>query len=212
LTLVGASAIGLGTPVLANGANFAYRRDTFQKLKGFSGGESYGSGDDDLFLQKISKKSKKRVVFNFLRDAGVETKANDSLKGFLSQRFRWASKSAVYPVPFLSLEIVLYLMTFSLLPGIPLLLLCEQPVVLPLCFLFFKLIADFIYLRLGLSKIGRRLNPVYFFLAELFQMSYILFVGIGGLFGAYTWKGRRYLNGKLVDTTEFKSCVQEESL
>ena len=211
LSLIGATAIGLGRPVLANGANFAYRRDIFKALRGFAGTDDYGSGDDDLFLQKIGKKSGKKVTFAFAQHAGVKTDANETLKSFLSQRFRWASKAAVYPVPFILLEIVLYVIIFSLVPGIPILLLCQKSVIPPFFFLLVKLFADFLYLRLGYSKIGRKLNPLYFILAEFFQMSYILIVGIGGLFGSYTWKGRRYFHGKLVPTTELEPCILEES-
>jgi cellulose synthase/poly-beta-1,6-N-acetylglucosamine synthase-like glycosyltransferase len=211
LSLIGATAIGLGKPILANGANFAYRRDIFTALRGFAGTDHYGSGDDDLFLQKIGKKSGKKVTFTFERHSGVKTKANETLKSFLSQRFRWASKSAVYPIPFIALEIVLYLIIFSFVPGIPVLLLCQKSVMPPLFSLFVKLVADFLYLRLGYSKIGRKVNPLYFILAEFFQMSYIIIVGIGGLFGTYTWKGRRYIHGKLVHTNGLESCILEES-
>ncbi len=47
-SLVGAACIALGYPILANGANFAYRRQAYDQIGGFQGIDCLASGDDDL--------------------------------------------------------------------------------------------------------------------------------------------------------------------
>lgn len=49
---VGAVSIELGNPTMANGANLAFRKTTFEKLKPYADNISIPSGDDVFLLQK----------------------------------------------------------------------------------------------------------------------------------------------------------------
>ncbi|MFP4522480.1 MAG: glycosyltransferase, partial [Fibrobacterota bacterium] len=64
LGLIGGGLISSGIPVLANGNNFSYRKEIFNKSGGFSGIENITSGDDDLLLQKFSKDPGFTAAFN----------------------------------------------------------------------------------------------------------------------------------------------------
>ncbi len=107
LMACGAGGIGIGRPNLANGANVAYRRATFERLGGFSGIDHVTSGDDELLMQKMAYGSAgdgrcegPRAV-RFCADPGavVLTEAAPTLRALVHQRTRWASKTTNYPAP-----------------------------------------------------------------------------------------------------------------
>lgn len=93
---MGAAFIGNNRASTCNGANFAYRKDVFNEVGGFSGIDELASGDDELLLQKVAARYPGRIGFLKLREAIVYTHAKRNLKEFLQQRRRWASKSTKY--------------------------------------------------------------------------------------------------------------------
>ena len=97
LMACGAGGIGLGRPNLANGASVAYRRETFAALGGFSGVDHVTSGDDELLMQKVAYQTPLDVRFCAVRGATVLTEPVRTLRAFVHQRRRWASKGALYP-------------------------------------------------------------------------------------------------------------------
>ncbi|MEO0558762.1 MAG: glycosyltransferase [Bacteroidota bacterium] len=97
LMACGAGGIGIGRPNLANGASVAYRRATFEALGGFSGIDHVTSGDDELLMQKIAYGTDLTVRFCAAPDAVVLTEPVHSLRQFVHQRKRWASKGTNYP-------------------------------------------------------------------------------------------------------------------
>ncbi|MBN2413847.1 glycosyltransferase [candidate division KSB1 bacterium] len=196
MVITGAAAFGLGFPVLANGANLAYRKSLFQDMNGFQGSEQLASGDDDLLLQKIFKQSKWKAVFAPDLSASVSTEANFSLQDFFSQRVRWASKSGTYPLSVLAFEIFLYCYFLFIFLSIPLLFVSFVYLIFPAV----KLLLDYVVMKRGCDKLNRNLSPVYFLPAIFFQMGYILIAGIAGLTGKFTWKNRLYLKGKPVSS------------
>jgi poly-beta-1,6-N-acetyl-D-glucosamine synthase len=192
--LVGAAAFGLGKPFLANGANLAYRKSVYLEVNGFDDIGHFGSGDDDLLLQKISRQTSWKCVFADSIDACVMTGANTTWRGFWQQRLRWASKAAAYPWIIVLAEIWIYLffalLLFSLL-ATPLFgsILFMAPVI--------KFSADFFFLKRPAERLTIRTSFVHFLLAETIQMLYILAVGIAANWGGYRWKGRSYVRGRI---------------
>lgn len=79
-----------GVPVLANGANMAFRKAAFQAVGGY-GGERWASGDD-LFLLHRMRKAERPVAYLASPAAVVTTAAEPTLRGFWRQRLRWAGK------------------------------------------------------------------------------------------------------------------------
>lgn len=98
----GAGGIGIGRPNLANGASVGWRRDVFEALGGFSGIDDVTSGDDELLMQKIAYDGEPYGLgpesVRFVNDPGavVVTEPVRSLREFLHQRIRWASKGTRY--------------------------------------------------------------------------------------------------------------------
>lgn len=97
LMACGAGGIGAGQPNLANGANVGYRLETFHALGGFSGIDHVTSGDDELLMQKIAYGTPLDVRFCSDPNAVVLTEPVRTVKAFIHQRKRWASKGAHYP-------------------------------------------------------------------------------------------------------------------
>ncbi len=58
-----ASAIGLGLPFNAKGANFAFRQQLYLDLSGYGSTGRMVSGDDDLFLQRIVARTNWEIAY-----------------------------------------------------------------------------------------------------------------------------------------------------
>ncbi len=96
LVASGAATLTWGYPTMSNGANFAYRREAFLRVGGFSGFEHLASGDDEFLLHKIARAYPGQVRFLNHPDALVKTQAHRSWGAFQEQRKRWGSKWQYY--------------------------------------------------------------------------------------------------------------------
>lgn len=94
LVASGAGAIGVGIPILCNGANMAFTPTAWEQ-NGKNITENEASGDD-MFLMMSVKKNGGKIGFLKSKDALVSTYPNKSLSEFLNQRKRWVSKSKSY--------------------------------------------------------------------------------------------------------------------
>lgn len=191
LVAVGASYIGNNYASTCNGANFAYRKDVFYEVGGFKGIDDLASGDDELLLQKVSQKYQGRIGFLKSRDAIVYTHAKHTLKEFLSQRQRWASKSTKYKdkrIVALAVGIWFFnvLMLINVLLGIFdvffLKLLLLQFVIKIIFETVFLLPVNSFFKRPQLVGLLMILSPVH--------ILYMFYVGIMGNTRKYVWKGR----------------------
>lgn len=191
LVSAGAGSLGLGKPLIANGANLAYRKDVFKQVQGFQGFAHIQSGDDDLLMQKIARQTDWKIRFAPDLQAVVKTIPSPSLKIFLQQRTRWASKTTIYPS--LSLRIFListYLLYAVFFFAIPLIginwisgLWCATA-------FFLKAGFDWLVVNRGCHLFQRKDLLKYFPIAEILQIPYILYVGFRGALGQFEWKGR----------------------
>jgi cellulose synthase/poly-beta-1,6-N-acetylglucosamine synthase-like glycosyltransferase len=87
---------GIGKPFLCNGANLAYKRETFLALNGFDGNSNIASGDDIFLFEKFLQSYPNEVLFLKSKLAMVTTFALESWKDVMQQRIRWAAKSSSY--------------------------------------------------------------------------------------------------------------------
>jgi poly-beta-1,6-N-acetyl-D-glucosamine synthase len=79
-----------GRPMLANGANLAFRRTAFMEVRGFEG-DRYASGDDVFLVQRM-RAAGKRISYFLHPGAVVRVEAERTWTGFFRQRMRWAGK------------------------------------------------------------------------------------------------------------------------
>ena len=88
------SATHSGT--MCNGANLAYTRKAFNAVNGFNGIDDIASGDDMLLMHKIEQQFPRKTSYLKCKDAIVYTSPMPTLKTFLQQRTRWASKANTF--------------------------------------------------------------------------------------------------------------------
>ena len=194
LMACGAGSIGLARPTLANGASVAYRRETFAALGGFSGVDHVTSGDDELLMQKVAYQTPLDVRFCPDGGAVVETLPVHTLRAFVHQRRRWASKGALYP-PRLQAMLLGIGAFFIALVGAALAL-PFVPALAPYLAAAFALKAagDLAVLVPAARRFGQT-RLLWGYPAHLvLHAPYSLLVAILGLLGAssgFEWKGRR---------------------
>lgn len=95
ISLQGVTMGGFGwqRPLLCNGANLAYKKDTFYEVNGFEGNNHIASGDDIFLLEKIQQEYPKKLQYLNTAQVMVATKPVSSWKKLIHQRIRWASKT-----------------------------------------------------------------------------------------------------------------------
>lgn len=188
---IGAAFIGNGRASTCNGANFAYRKDVFYEVGGFKGIDDLASGDDELLLQKVAEVYPHRIGFLKSSDAVVYTHAKHTLKEFLQQRRRWASKSTRYKdKKVVALAVCIWLFNLSLLVNAALGFYSVNYLVLFLVQFLLKYLIEVAFLlpitsffkRPGLVSLLIILGPIH--------ILYFVYVGLMGNTRRYAWKGR----------------------
>jgi cellulose synthase/poly-beta-1,6-N-acetylglucosamine synthase-like glycosyltransferase len=193
LYLIGFGAAGIRNkmPSTCNGANLAYKKSVFLSLDGFKGIDDLASGDDELFLHKVAHAYPGSIGFCKSADALVYTHAKPTLKEFLQQRKRWASKSVKYKdkkIMFLAIAIWFFNVSLAvnLIAGL------FYPILLKLVFIQFmiKFVAEVFYLE-PLTSFAKRNNLLYYLsFLTFFHVAYFIYIGLAGNSGKYQWKGR----------------------
>jgi len=186
----GAGAIGAGKPHLANGANVGYRRETFLALGGFSGIDHVTSGDDELLMQKIAYTTPLDIRFCADPGAVVTTEPVRTVRAFVHQRKRWASKSLNYRP---ALQAMMFAVgTFYFFVTVSMLAVWVLPGLWPwlLGGLGLKALADLSAMAPAAHRFGRARLLRVFPLHLLLHAPHSLLVGILGPLGGFEWKGR----------------------
>jgi biofilm PGA synthesis N-glycosyltransferase PgaC len=185
----GIAAFGLNSPMMCNGANLAFRKDVFQQVKGYKGNEHIPSGDDEFLMRKIQNKfpGSIRVV-----NSVVVTQPQSSLKDFLSQRIRWASKWKGNPsVSTKSLAVFIFLIQVSWIAYLATFYRYDSKTIFTIFMM--KIIADIVFLLpvFQIMKIKFRLIP--FLGLQFLYPFYVIFVGLLAPWISYQWKDRKIL-------------------
>lgn len=179
---------------MCNGANLAYPKTIFEAVNGFEGIDHLASGDDMLLMQKIAQQFPGRMGFIKNAAATVRTTAKSTLRSFVQQRIRWASKSTAYPewkVTF----VLAWVFFFCCQIALSLLLAwcwhSELWLIAGLQFII-KGVSDFIFLRKMATFFDRRDLLPSFIAAFFLHTVYIIGIGIlGNIVKKYEWKGRK---------------------
>jgi cellulose synthase/poly-beta-1,6-N-acetylglucosamine synthase-like glycosyltransferase len=192
----GAGSCNAGFPILANGANIAFTRQTYESCGGFSGNIQFPSGDDMFLMMSVKRKFGAKAI-RFLRseEAIVNTPATIGFKSFIQQRLRWVSKSRGYTDPVLITSSILVFLTngwlvFTALMAIVL------PEYFPLFLIIYllKILID-LPLMMSFSHFQKSKSLIWLFpFMELCNAVYTLLIGVAGNIGNYKWKGRQVSN------------------
>lgn len=180
---------------MCNGANLAYTKKAFNEVAGFKDINHIASGDDMMLMHKIAQKNKSAIKYLKSEDVIVETQPVNSLREFINQRIRWASKADQYQDKSLfPVLLLVYLVNLMLLIFLVAVIFIPLPTnyfaVLTLLMIgkiFFEL-----YFLYPVSHFFKKQNTLWIF--PLLQPLHIVYtVAVGGLgkFGSYQWKGRK---------------------
>ncbi len=192
--LTGASA-KMNSALMCNGANLCYTRNAFDELSEKIGYEAIASGDD-MFLLLAMKKNDKRIGYCFNESMIAKTAPSVSLKAFISQRVRWASKTRLMKdghIIFSGLLITLTNLSFNVLTAFLVMGLIKP--ILFLSFFAIKALVDFIYLRTIAFSFGQRASLLTSLTLTTVYPFYVLMMPLLILFFPAKWKGRRITTG-----------------
>ena len=177
---------------MCNGANLAYKKEAFFNVGGFEGIDQLASGDDMLLMQKIQKQYPNEIAFLKSKEVIVTTKPAETLRDFMNQRIRWASKADSYTdKKITSVLFLVYLLNAWLLMLGIISFFNLGAFYLFIISLFIKTLAELFFL-FPVAKFFEKQQQLWWFLpAQPFHILYTVIAGWLGKFGSYQWKGRR---------------------
>lgn len=188
----GAATLALASPTMCNGANLAFRKKTFEQVKGYTGNEHIQSGDDEFLLRKIFKLYPNGIKFNADPESVVTTNPASSLKEFCNQRIRWASKWRGHGVSS-SAGVAIFLFLFNaILIMLPLSvwfdLLTLQDVAL---LVVGKIVCEVILIHHVLKFLKIPFTITAYLILQIIYPFYVIFFGLTANFLQAEWKGRK---------------------
>lgn len=204
MAVAAASARG-GRAVIANGANIAFRRSTFELLGGFQAHRHIASGDDQFLLRSMQA-ANKSVGHLATPEVVVHVRPETGWAGFIQQRLRWAGKmtrgglGTAFFLPALALlvPILLWASTLMLFTA-PVERLAEAgwmspdpiPVLVPiLLWLGWGLPIVVLAQTMG-ARTGQRVSTIGLAGGLVLFTIYAPIIAVLSLFMRSTWKGRR---------------------
>ncbi len=193
--LIGVTAVMafLGKPIMANGANLAYRKSAFETVGGFQGIDGTPSGDDELLMYKMRNQFRKTVVFQSSPQALVTTEAFRDWRSFSHQRLRWASKWKVGKRPATIISaIIVFLIQMSQLIIIGCLISGYWYNELLLGALIIKLMAELVFIVFIRNTYSIKTSVFHFALCFILYPFYAVYFGLAANFKNFEWKGRKY--------------------
>lgn len=192
LIAIGAASMRRGAPNMCNGANLAYRKNIFKQVGGFDGIDHIASGDDELLMHKIHSLTQYNILFQKDKNAIIRTAPCQTFQQFVNQRIRWVSKSTHYKNR--SITITMSIIYLAIL-GIPVLgifaLLGQIPGELLLLLIGLKIIPEFLILQEACRFFGLTRLLWWFLPEQILHVPYILWAGMAGNLGKYSWKDRK---------------------
>ena len=186
-------AFGLYSPILCNGANLAYKKEEFYLVLGFSENNHIASGDDIFLLEKFKKRDPNRIQFIKSKDAIIITQPQDSWKGIINQRIRWASKTTKQDdLNTKMLGVIVFLCNLLLILALLLCLYNPYYILFFIGFLIIKISVDYLLLLQTIMFFKTKINIPYFLINTLIYPIITVIVVLKSLKGDYIWKGRNY--------------------
>ena len=184
------SATHSGT--MCNGANLAYTRKAFNAVNGFNGIDDIASGDDMLLMHKIEQRFPRKTSYLKCKDAIVYTSPMPSLKTFLQQRTRWASKANTFEDKRITAVLAIVYLFNLLFPVLLIASFFNNQSIGAFIFLWLLKTALEVSLLLPVSAFFHKKKELtYFALLQFIHIPYVLYAGLRGQTGTYEWKGRQ---------------------
>ena len=185
---IAAGSIGIGKPSTCTGRNLAYRRETYEEAGGFDAIAHSLSGDDDLFLQLVKKKTRWKIHFAFSPGSIIPASGVAGIREWWRQRRRHISAARYYSFLLQAVYFLIHLANLCLFVAAVGSLFCGELLAWPVVLLLVKLGIDFLALGLAARKLSyTRLLP-YFPLWEIFFVLSNTLIGPFFFAGKIRWK------------------------
>lgn len=178
---------------MCNGANLAYTKAVFEEVGGFSGINHIASGDDLLLMHKIAKNYAHEIMYLKSVSVIVKTIPAKTVKAFLNQRIRWASKAEKYEDKrMLPVLMLVYFFNLFLFIMMALSFFIEDSTTfnLLLVLILLKTAIELLFLYPVAKFFGEGKLLWLFPIFQPFHIVYTVVAGFLGKFGTYNWKGR----------------------
>ncbi|MFQ5706685.1 MAG: glycosyltransferase [bacterium] len=185
---VSAGAIGWNCATTCAGRNLAYRKEAFEEVGGFQSINHSLSGDDDLFLQLLKKRTSWNAVVSLNVRTVVPSPAPESLVAFFAQKRRHVSAGKYYSRPLQLVYLLYHLANGTLWAFLFASFLRSHFIFLASLLFGAKLFLDFLALYLTAQKLNLQRLLVYFPAWEAFFILTQLFVAPLAFVGKVKWK------------------------
>ncbi len=177
---------------MCNGANLAYTRKAFNAVQGFKGIDDIASGDDMLLMYKIEKQFPNRTAYLKCKDAIVYTYPMQTIKAFLQQRTRWASKANIFEDKRIKTVLAIVYIFNLLFPALLVMSFFNHAIFTSFLVLWLSKTGVELLLLFPVSAFFKKKKELLFFvLLQFIHIPYILYSGLKGQMGTYEWKERQ---------------------
>ena len=183
-----AGSIGWNISWLCTGRNLAYRRKVYDELNGFEKIKMSISGDDDLFLQLVRRRTAWKINYVKTRESFVPTAPPINLWSFIEQRKRHFSAAKFFTLPMMLFFFFYHFSNLLLLisPFLFLLDILALPVAIAAFFL--KLLSDIVLFKYSNRTFNASNFRYSFILMEVLYIIYNSIIGPLGIFRKFAWK------------------------
>ena len=186
-----AGAIASNNPVMCNGANLGFTRETYNIHKNNLHNE-IESGDDMFLMTSIKKVTGSKILWLESPDALVITAASASTVSFLKQRARWFSKWNYYDDLFIVLlGLVTFFTSFLVITVLFAVFYDIKYLALYATLLLLKSLPDYLILKNSTKRYNKEYLLNYFIPALTLYPFYIILVALSSLLSKSSWKNNR---------------------
>ena len=187
-----AACMGKQLTVSCVGRSISFRKKYFDKIEGYANIKNIESGDDDLLLHHIIHSNSCRSKYISLKDSYVYSRSPKTIKEFINQRLRFASKGILYyNLFFISKELKLilpFLYIANLMVIISLIFFINNPIGMYIIPYIFKTSADFLLVYIFNNILFTKWDTISFIILSIFHPFYIILFSSIAPFKKIYWK------------------------
>lgn len=192
LVSTAAATLNAGIPTTCNGANLAYLKKIYHEVGSYDGNWLIPGGDDEFLMKKVFGRFGNKVKFIKSSESIVYTAACASYSELWNQRLRWATKIRKHTkkngfLVQLFLFVFCGLLVLFFLSG----LFNPFSFLQFLSLLFVKISADWLFFKACLPFYNKQIILKSLLQAQLYQIYFIISIGIFSFIKTYQWKGRK---------------------
>jgi len=194
LVVTGLGSVAAGKAMYCNAASMAFRKAAYLDYEQNKPGWLSISGDDVFLLHHIKKKYGRNAIVPVIQaESLVKTALPHSIKAFLLQRLRWASKSKFYQDRFTQKVGILVFLTNGSVVATLVMAMFLQQWFLFIVLLALKSTADAYLFAKSLSFFGpKNWWPVSILLQPLYSIYIFITAPLSLLINSLNWKGTKH--------------------